>query len=132
MVDLGNNYRITDFQCALAQSQLSRLDAYTDHRRAIAHRYDKAFAANRFLTPLAVADDVRHAYHLYVIQLNPAALTVDRGVIFRALRAEGISVNVHYIPVHLHHYYRDLGWHPGQCPVAGPRLSILSYPSSPP
>jgi perosamine synthetase len=119
MVELGYNYRVSDFACALGRSQLARLPEMVRRRQEIARRYDEAFAATDLLEPLGTRDEVRHAYHLYVVRLNLGALTAGRGEIFRALHAEGIGVNVHYIPVHLHPFYRDrFGTRPGDCPVA--------------
>ena len=85
------------------------------------------------MKPLAVRGDVSHAYHLYVIRLELDALTADRAEIFRALRAEGIGVNVHYLPVHLHPYYRNkFGTRPGDCPVAEAAYErLLSLPMFP-
>lgn len=133
VVDLGYNYRLTDIQCALALNQLSRLAAWLERRRQIARAYTEAFRELDAVQPLAVSPDVEHAWHLYVIQLNLEQLTVDRGEVFRALRAEGIGVNVHYIPVHMHPYYQDrLGTAPGLCPVAEDAYQrILSLPIFP-
>jgi perosamine synthetase len=85
------------------------------------------------LTPLRVQPDVTHAYHLYVVQFDLAQLRADRATIFQALRAEGIGVNVHYIPVHLHPFYRErLGTGPGLCPVAEAAYEqIVSLPIFP-
>jgi perosamine synthetase len=119
MVDLGYNYRLTDLQCALGMSQLRKLSASVVRRQAIARQYDAAFAEIPAVEPLGVRPDVSHAYHLYVIRLDLDRLQVDRAHVFAALVAEGIGVNVHYIPVHLHPFYRarfDTG--PGLCPVA--------------
>ena len=90
-------------------------------------------ARSPLLAPLAVRGDVCHAYHLYVIRLELEALTADRAAIFRALRAEGIGVNVHYLPVHLHPYYQNkFGTKPGDCPVAEAAYErILSLPMFP-
>ena len=119
MVDLGYNYRLTDFQCALGLRQLQRLPDWVERRQAIARRYDTLFAQNDAVTPLAVRDDVEHGYHLYMVQFDLDRLTADRAQIFDALRAEGIGVNVHYVPVHLHPYYRETyGTGEGLCPVA--------------
>ena len=119
MVSLGYNYRLTDVQSALGLNQLARLPAWVERRQAIARRYDAAFAENAAVAPLAVRDDVEHAYHLYMVQFDLDRLTADRAQIFDALRAEGIGANVHYIPVHLHPYYREtFGTGPGLCPVA--------------
>jgi len=119
MVDLGFNYRLTDFQCALGLSQLPKVPDFVARRQAIAGFYDKAFAGIPGIQPLKVRSAVSHAYHLYIVQLDLEQLTVDRATIFSALRAEGIGVNVHYIPVYLHPFYRaNYGLAPGLCPVA--------------
>jgi len=119
MVELGYNYRITDFQCALGISQLRKLPDSVARRREIASMYDAAFADIDYVYPLAVRPEAVHAYHLYMVQFDTAALGMGRAEIFKALRAENIGVNVHYIPVHLHPYYRQhLGTSPGLCPIA--------------
>jgi perosamine synthetase len=118
MLDLGFNYRLTDLQCALGLSQLRKLDAFLARREAIAAQYRTAFAACAGLRVPHVAPDVRHAWHLFVVELELERLTVDRGVVFEALRAEGIGVNVHYIPVYRHPYYREHGYADVSCPVA--------------
>lgn len=119
MVTLGYNYRLTDFQCALAQSQLIRLPAWIVRRQAIARQYDAAFRDIDAIRPLGVRPSLSHAYHLYVVRCRLERLTADRSRIFAALRAEGIGVNVHYMPVHLHPFYRQrFGTGPGLCPVA--------------
>jgi perosamine synthetase len=130
MVDLGFNYRITDFQCALGISQLKKLNCFLAQRRKTAHRYDLAFADMPAINPLVVVPGVSHAYHLYVLRLNPKRLTADRNKIFSSLRAEEIGVNVHYIPVHLQPFYRKhFGTEPGLCPVAEEAYEqILSLP----
>lgn len=119
MVELGYNYRLTDFQCALGLSQLRRLATAVARRQAIAQRYDAAFADVPEVAPLAVRAEVSHAYHLYVIRLGLERLRAGRAEVFAALRAEGLGVNVHYIPVHLHPYYRQrFNTAPGDCPEA--------------
>lgn len=119
MVDLGYNYRLTDVQCALGMSQLRKLPGWVARRQAIAHRYDEAFAGVTWVSPLRRRPGVVHAYHLYVVQLELDRLRVGRAAVFAALRAEGIGVNVHYIPVHLHPFYRQqYGTGPGLCPAA--------------
>jgi perosamine synthetase len=133
MVELGYNYRLTDIQCALGLSQLRKLPNWLARRQEIAHRYDAAFFDMPAVKPLAVRPDVSHAYHLYVIQLNLERLQADRATIFRALRAENIGANVHYIPVHLHPFYRShFGTGPGLCPVAEAAYErIISLPIFP-
>jgi perosamine synthetase len=119
MVELGYNYRMTDFQCALGLSQLTKLPAWIARRREIASAYDRALADLPEVKPLRVRPEVGHAFHLYVVQLQLERLKVDRARIFEALRAENIGVNVQYIPVHLHPFYRRrLGTGPGDCPEA--------------
>lgn len=128
MVDLGYNYRITDFQCALGLSQLRKLPGWLDCRQAIARLYDQTFAEMPAIRPLRVNSDVSHAYHLYVVRVKG-----DRTAFFNAMRREGIGVNVHYIPVHLHPFYRErFGTHEGLCPVAEAAYDqIISLPIFP-
>ena len=119
MVDLGYNYRITDIQCALGISQLAKLPGWIARRQGIARRYDAAFADLPSVRPLHRREDVSHAYHLYVIRIDVDGCTLGRAGVFERLREEGIGVNVHYVPVHLHPYYRRrFGCKPGDCPVA--------------
>lgn len=119
MVDLGYNYRITDLQCALGISQLSRLESWIARRQVIAQRYDTALADLNDLEPLSRQAHVSHAYHLYVIRVNRDSCRLNRAELFALFREQGIGVNVHYIPVHLHPYYRNrFGYGPGDCPVA--------------
>ena len=119
MVDLGYNYRLTDFQCALGMSQLRKLPGWVARRQEIARQYDAAFAGIPAVEPLVVRDDVSHAYHLYMIRLDLTQLRAMRAEVLTALRAEGIGVNVHYIPVHLHPFYRErFGTGSGLCPMA--------------
>jgi perosamine synthetase len=119
MVQLGFNYRLTDIACALGLSQLKRLEANLARRREIAARYADAFRNLPGMLAPSVRPNVNPAWHLYPIRVNPARLNADRAHIFRALRAENIGVNVHYIPVHRHPYYRDrFGYRSGEYPVA--------------
>ncbi len=107
--ELGYNYRLTDFQAALGNSQLQRANAMLDRRRAIARRYDNAFG-NTPGTPIVTIvppGSVGHAYHLYVIQVD------DRKGLYDFLRTKNILAQVHYVPVHLMPYYRQFGWKPG-------------------
>jgi UDP-4-amino-4,6-dideoxy-N-acetyl-beta-L-altrosamine transaminase len=110
-VALGFNYRITDMQAALGLSQMANLDAWIARRHQIAARYDAAFAETAVVTPHNIPE-AHSAYHLYIIQ------TQDRDRVFEQLRADGIGVNVHYIPVHLQPYYRMIGFKPGDFPAA--------------
>lgn len=119
MVELGYNYRLTDIQSALGLSQLKKLPRWVLRRREIARQYDAAFADLRQVQPLAVRPGVEHAYHLYPVLMTEGEDGAARDRVFAALRAEGIGVTVHYIPVHLHPYYRRrFATAPGLCPVA--------------
>ncbi len=116
MTTLGFNYRLTDIACALGLAQLPRLSANLARRRAIAVRYGKALATVPSLTLPIVAADVTSAWHLYPVRVDAS---IDRAEVFNALRAEGLGVNVHYIPVHLHPYYRSrFGYRGGEFPIA--------------
>lgn len=112
MRELGYNYRITDFQCALGRSQLKKVEGWIEKRNQLAQQYEAFFVANSVIKPLVKQPNVRHAYHLYVIK------TPERNALFKKMRSAGIGVNVHYVPVHLHSYYQKLGYKKGICPVA--------------
>ncbi len=130
MEDLGYNYRLTDFQCALGVSQLSRLGGWVRRRQEIAERYDGAFAGSAALSPLRKAENRSHAFHLYVISLADPG---RRAHVFDTLRTLGIGANVHYIPVHLHPFYqREFGTRSGDLPVTESAYEgILSLPMYP-
>lgn len=128
--ELGQNLRLTDIQSALGLSQLGRLDRFVARRRDIADRYQNAFASRDDLRPLAgvLADS---AWHLFVVRLS-GRLAGKRREVFQALRARGIGVQVHYIPVYWHPYYRSLGYQRGLCPRAEALYeSVLSLPIYP-
>ena len=119
MVELGYNYRLTDISCALGLSQLERMPKLVSRRTEIANEYSKCLAD---IPGIIIPTERPHAsssWHIYTIQLDPTNLTVGRREIFKALRAENIGVNVHYIPVHLHPYYRQkFGEQSGSYPIA--------------
>ena len=112
MQELGFNYRMTDFQAALGVSQLSRANTGLSRRQEIANRYDEAFQDIQGIKIPYRAGNVYHAFHLYVIQVE------DRLGLYNYLRANKILAQVHYVPVHLQPYYRELGNKSGDCPVA--------------
>jgi perosamine synthetase len=119
MVLLGFNYRLTDIACALGLTQLKKLDGNLSRRREVARRYNSAFARMAGIVAPHVQEDANPAWHLYPVRLDLAALSTGRGEIFQAFRAENIGVNVHYIPVHLHPYYRErFGYKGGEFLVA--------------
>jgi UDP-4-amino-4,6-dideoxy-N-acetyl-beta-L-altrosamine transaminase len=115
-VGLGLNYRMTDLQAALGTSQMRRLREFVRVRTGLADRYD-ALLAGLPVTAAPRRPGAASAWHLYVIQLD-APLEAHRRQVFERMRAAGIGVNVHYIPVHLQPYYRDLGFREGDFPNA--------------
>ena len=130
MVLLGFNYRLTDIACALGLRQLGKLEGNLVRRREIAARYAAELGAVRGIAIPAVREEVLPAWHLYAVRLELGKLSAGRGEIFRALRAENIGVNVHYIPAHLHPYYKErFGYRGGEFPVAEAAYeSLISLP----
>ncbi|HXM23221.1 MAG TPA: UDP-4-amino-4,6-dideoxy-N-acetyl-beta-L-altrosamine transaminase [Terriglobales bacterium] len=119
MVLLGFNYRLTDIACALGLQQMKKLEANLARRRQIAARYAAEFHNMSGVFAPQTRRDANPAWHLYPIRLDLTKLSAGRGEVFQALRAENIGVNVHYIPVHRHPYYRDrFGYKGGEYPVA--------------
>ncbi len=117
--NLGYNYRLTDFQCALGISQMNKLDSFVQRRREIAKVYNEAFSKIRGIVTPFESENVKSSYHLYIIRLCLEKLTAGRKEIFEALQSDNIGVNVHYIPVHLHPYYqRVFGYKQGDYPKA--------------
>jgi len=116
-VALGYNYRMTDLQAALGLSQADRLGEFVARRHALAARYDQLLANLPVTTPWQHPDSYS-GLHLYVIRLQLDRISHGHRDVFESLRAQGIGVNVHYIPVHLQPYYAALGFLPGQFPQA--------------
>ena len=114
---LGFNYRMTDIQAALGTSQLHRLDAYVERRNVLARRYDDALRDMPLQRPTVQLEN-RSAFHLYVVRLKCELQPRSHRQVIDELRQRGIGVNLHYLPVHLQPYYRDLGFVPGQFPEA--------------
>lgn len=118
MHELGFNYRMTDIQAALGYSQLGKLDGFVKRRQEIAKQYSEAFGKNLAIIIPFQKTDRESSWHLYIIQLNQNQLTAGRKEVFDALRKENIGVNVHYLPVHYHPYYKKLGYGKGIAPIA--------------
>lgn len=116
-VDLGYNYRMTDLQAALGLSQMHRLDAFVTRRHELAERYDRLLNELPLVTPWR-ADETYSAFHLYVVRLRLDKITQLRREVFEALRAMGIGINVHYIPVHTQPHYSAMGFKLGDYPEA--------------
>jgi UDP-4-amino-4,6-dideoxy-N-acetyl-beta-L-altrosamine transaminase len=116
-IELGYNYRMTDIQAALGSSQMARLGVFVERRGALAARYDDLLAGLSLNLPQLVST-AQSSWHLYVVRLCLDKISRSHREIFEAMRAAGIGVNLHYIPVHLQPYYRALGFAPGHCPEA--------------
>lgn len=119
VVYAGYKSNMTDIQAALGIHQLARLEQFLAIRSKYAAMYNEAFDAMPEIQTPVVNADVRHAWHLYVVRLDLERLTVDRAQFIEALRAENIGTSVHFIPVHLHPYYRrTYGYERGNFPHA--------------
>ncbi|MCW1713951.1 MULTISPECIES: UDP-4-amino-4,6-dideoxy-N-acetyl-beta-L-altrosamine transaminase [Synergistaceae] len=115
---LGYNYRLTDLQSALGTSQMDKINGFIKRRRDVVKIYNEAFKDLKEVVTPYEADYSNSGWHLYVIKLNSDFITCTRKDIFEALQAENIGVNVHYIPVYFHPYYKKLGYKKGICPNA--------------
>lgn len=129
----GFKYNMPDLQAALGLQQLRKLEGFHRRRREIAARYKAAFAAEDALEAPVERTHVEHAWHLYVLRLSTEALTIDRDRFIEELAAREIGTSVHFIPMHLHPYYRDkYGYTPDRFPVAYQNfLRMLSLPIHP-
>ena len=123
---------MTDIHAALGLSQMRRLDEFVAKRHAIARRYDELLAELPLITPWQHPDSYS-GFHLYVIRLKRAETDKTQRKVFEALRAAGIQVNLHYIPVYRQPYYEQFGFKPGYCPEAehyyAEAISIPIYPA---
>lgn len=117
-VELGYNYRMTDFQAALLLSQLGKLPAFSARRKVIVRRYDEAFSQMPELFVQREIPESDTTRHLYILRLNLDQLTCDRRQFFDAMYAENTCPQVHYLPVYRHSYYEKLGYEKGLCPNA--------------
>jgi len=129
----GYKDNMTDIQAALGIHQLRKLDGFIGTRQRYARLYDQAFADLPEIETPITHPDRSHIYHIYVIRLNLERLTIDRAQFIEELKALNIGSSVHFIPVHLHPFYREtFGYRLGDCPVAE-RLyaQIISLPLFP-
>ncbi|RON20359.1 UDP-4-amino-4,6-dideoxy-N-acetyl-beta-L-altrosamine transaminase [Pseudomonas brassicacearum] len=130
-LELGFNYRMTDLHAALGVSQMARLDAFVAKRRQLAARYETLLGGIAVTLPVA-QPGAESAWHLYVVRLQLSRTNLSQTQVFEALRAAGLGVNLHYIPVHLQPYYREMGFKDGDFPQAeryfSEAISLPLYP----
>lgn len=130
-IGLGFNYRMTDIQAALGLSQMQKLDEFVTKRHSIARRYDELLANLPVITPWQHTDSYS-SFHLYPIRLKLGYINKTHRQVYAALRAEGILVNLHYIPVYRQPYYEKMGFRKGYCPEAEKYYSeVISIPMYP-
>jgi len=110
MQELGYNFRITDIQCALALSQLKKLDRFVVRRSELVKKYDEAFLDMKNFRPAQVSGRDQSGHHLYVIRIDFDSINFTRGQLMNELKSRGIGSQVHYIPVPSHPYYQNLGF----------------------
>jgi len=127
---LGFNYRITDFQCALGISQLKKIGYFIKKRREIAKKYNDAFDKSKEIQYIKEEKYLFNSYHLYPIKVKDWK---TRSEIFNYLKTKDIFCQVHYIPVYMHPYYKNLGYTQGLCPMAEEfyqrEISLPLFPS---
>ena len=132
ILETGYKYNLTDLQAAIGLAQLAKCDAMQQRRAAIAERYTEALRPLDAYDVPSVPEDAQHAWHLYVLQVNPASLRIDRNRVIEELKERSIGTSVHFIPLHLHTLYQQLGYRSGQFPNAEERferaISLPIYP----
>lgn len=129
---LGVNFRMTDFQAALLDSQLNKLNKFVERRKEIVKKYNQAFEDIREIIVQAEIPESDTCRHLYIIQLDLDKLSCTRKQFFEAMSAENVQCQIHYIPVYWSPLYRDMGYNKGLCPVAEKIYSsIMSIPCYP-
>ncbi|MBS3972458.1 MAG: UDP-4-amino-4,6-dideoxy-N-acetyl-beta-L-altrosamine transaminase [Erysipelotrichia bacterium] len=117
-IELGYNFRMTDFQAALGTSQLRKLNQFSNRRKEIVSKYNEAFSKIPEITIQKEIKESDTTRHLYIIRLKSDKLKVGRDEIYKALNAENVGLQVHYLPVYFHPYYQELGYKKGLCPNA--------------
>jgi dTDP-4-amino-4,6-dideoxygalactose transaminase len=133
ILETGYKYNMTDLQAAIGLAQLAKCESMHLRRGVLAHRYDTMLASHDAFVLPTVPEDVEHAWHLYVVQLKPGTLRIDRDRVVEELQKLGIGTSVHFIPLHTHPLYREkCGYRDGQFPNAEKRfagsISLPLYP----
>ncbi|NLJ91293.1 MAG: UDP-4-amino-4,6-dideoxy-N-acetyl-beta-L-altrosamine transaminase, partial [Clostridiales bacterium] len=117
-IDIGYNYRLTDLQAALGISQLKKIDNFSARRNEIVRQYNEAFDDIPQIVIQREIPESETTRHLYIIRIRPDELRLDRDGIYKAINAENVGLQVHYVPVYFHPYYQRLGYKKGLCPIA--------------
>jgi len=129
ILEMGYKYNLTDLQAAIGTAQLAKCDRMRARRNALAARYSEALRDVEAFELPAVPEDLSHAWHLYVIEVNSAGLRIDRDRVIEELKLRGIGTSVHFIPLHLHTLYQRLDYRRGQFPNAEARFQgAISLP----
>jgi len=133
ILDLGYKYNMTDIQAGLGIAQLAKCDAMREKREQLAEYYTSALASTDAFTTPRVPLDMQHAWHLYVLQVNPEVISISRDRIIEELKQRGIGCSVHFIPLHTHPFYQhSLGYRMGQFPHAEHHFeTAISFPLFP-
>lgn len=116
-IELGFNYRMTDIQAALGYSQMNRLDDFVTRRRELAFRYNELLQDMPLVTPYVIHDS-NPSWHIYIVRIDFNRVKKSKQAIFEAMEAKGITLNLHYIPVHTQPYYEKLGFSAGDYPAS--------------
>jgi dTDP-4-amino-4,6-dideoxygalactose transaminase len=129
----GFKYNMTDIQAALGLHQLDRLQGFQQRRREVVAAYRDRLGRLTCLELPVERPEVESSWHLYVLRLRPDQLRIDRNALIEGLKARNIGTSVHYLPVHMHPYYREkYGYRTEDCPVAADAFSrMLSLPLHP-
>jgi dTDP-4-amino-4,6-dideoxygalactose transaminase len=129
ILEMGYKYNLTDIQAAIGIAQLAKCDRMRARRIKLAERYDEALRSSEAFRLPVIPEGMPHAWHLYVIEVNSAALRIDRDRVIEELKQRGIGTSVHFIPLHLHTLYQRLGYRNGQFPNAEERFrGAISLP----